>query len=83
MMKSIEAREINKPNSSEYNNYLCEYRYGSKNWTIEISATSRSDAAARLKAISEGNVLGPIYAKIPARFGWFAKLLVSLRNQFS
>ncbi len=67
-------------NSNEFKNYLCEYQYGDSYWGLEIKAASRSDALARLKAISYGEVKGEIYVKIPIKVGVVAKFLTWFRN---
>jgi hypothetical protein len=67
--------------SNEYKDYLCEYVYGDSRWSITIKAQSFEDARARLKALSDGKVLGEVYAVIPAEFGWWAKFYTWFRNQ--
>jgi hypothetical protein len=75
----ISSANVNK-DSSEFKNYLCEYQYGDSHWGLEIKATSRSDALARLKAISYGEVKGELYVKIPIKLGVVAKFLTWFKN---
>lgn len=49
----------------EYKNYLCEYPYAGSVWGFNISATSREDAEARLRAMPWAEVKGEIVARIP------------------
>jgi hypothetical protein len=81
-MSSVNLLKQSSNNSgqSKQKYYLCEYQYEGGRWSIEIPAESWEDAAARLKRLSYGKVVGEIQATLPVQFGLWAKLWVWLRR---
>ncbi len=52
-----------------YGRYLFEYRFGSSEWGIEITAKSPQEARERLNALTWARYKGEIVATIPIP-GW-------------
>lgn len=71
----------------KYQEYACQYEYDDHKWCIEIHARSWTEAEQRLKAIADGEVLGPIGAVIlvPSKAAiapmkWVINRAISLLN---
>lgn len=60
--------------------FLYEYDHDGHTYMFELPATSREDADARLAKLAWARFVGGNATKIPARYGWYARLLVWWRN---
>lgn len=77
---SNDSHKKERQNSNGQRDYLCEYSYEGKRWSLTIMAASQDDAEARLKRLAYGKVIGELKATIPVKYGWIAKAMVFLRN---
>ena len=64
----------------EYSTYLFEYFHNDSWWAITICASSEEDARARMKKLPLAKFLGTVQGKIPAQFGWLARLVCWWKN---
>ena len=71
---------IEQSNSTQEKKYCCEYRFNNQLWAVDLYATSWEEAKQKLKAISQGKVLGELGGELPAQLGWLARFIVWWKN---
>lgn len=58
---------IDQNDSSNFSEYLCEYKHGNSKWGFKIFATSYEDAQERIKSIGiNGELKGEVFLTIDA-----------------
>jgi hypothetical protein len=73
--------ECYRMSDENYEVYAIEYKFKDSTWDIELHATSREEAQARLRHISYGKVLGPIAMKIEVKPKLLQRLLLWLHRK--
>ena len=63
--------------------YVFSYGHDGARWSIEIMAASPEDARARISKLAYASYDGELIAKLPARLGLVARVLVGVRNLFA
>lgn len=71
-----------RSNEKSYQTYLFSYQHQGKQWCFDIVAESQEDALERLSKLPTATYDGIERFRIPAKLGWFAKLLCWFRNCF-
>lgn len=67
--------------AEEFKRYLYEYRHEGADWGIEIVASSRADAQARLKALAFARYQGEVKLKLPIPGGnLFRRILSAMKS---
>jgi len=60
--------------------FLFSYYHDGSWWDLSIQAYDLEDALARQKKFPNARYDGELMAVVPARLGWLAKLVVTVRN---
>jgi hypothetical protein len=60
--------------------FLFEYRYAGGIWGFEVLARSVFDARARLSAMANAELKGPVALSVPVRPGLLASQIARLRS---
>ena len=66
--------------SDTYDTHIFSYRFGGREYTIDISAKDANEARERLKALAWAKYDGVLVARIPSSLGIFARIAVAVRN---
>lgn len=61
-----------------FNRYLIEYQYEDATWNLELQATSRADAEARIKALPWARLLGEIAFSASVPESWLTRQLAKM-----
>jgi hypothetical protein len=73
MSNSSSVSEVNKT-------FLYKYFHKGSWWTVEIPASDRDDAQARINKLPLAQPVGELVVKLPASGGMIARCLCWLRN---
>ncbi len=68
--------------SEELKTYLFTYQCDGIEYALRVPAYSQLEATARVRRMSTAIYDGEVVAKIPMSLGWYARVLVALRNAF-
>jgi len=74
---------MNRNSDDRFRPYLFSYGHDGARWQFEIMATSPDDARARVSKLAYASYDGELIAKLPARLGLVARMLVGARNLFA
>jgi hypothetical protein len=66
--------------SDKYATHLFSYRFGGRQYTIDIVAKDANEARERLKALAWAQYDGELVVRIPEGLGLVARISVAMRN---